>query len=452
VSISESGGSALQVRTDEGHEVEMPTAQAKGGGQVRRFNPTRPVVKVALLAASILIVMTTSIIAPALPLIREHFADQTNVDFWSRLVLTLPALFIAGTAPIAGILVDRIGRKRVLISSVVLYGATGAASYLATSLPVLLFTRAALGVAVGGLITSVSVLIADYYSGVARAKFLGLQAGFMGLGASVFLVLGGSLAGIGWQMPFAVYFAAFALLPLLILVVSEPRPYEKCEEKPAPIGDPAECVAEALREGSVEAEESDGRKFPMSLAIFAYLLMMGTQIVFFLVPVQMPFYLRGLTQATAAQTGLALSTLTMAYALAALMYGRLAKMIDRFGILTLAFGLIGSGFLLLSLAVGWTMILAGLIVGGLGLGWMVPNLNLWLANGTPASVRGRAMGGLATALFLGQFLSPIISQPASSALGLGGVFLGTSGIFLVLAPLSHLTRRQLKHMTALPAA
>jgi len=35
-----------------------------------------------------------------------------------------------------------------------------------------------------------TTLIADYYSGPARAAFMGLQAGFMGLGGVLFLTLG----------------------------------------------------------------------------------------------------------------------------------------------------------------------------------------------------------------------------------------------------------------------
>jgi MFS family permease len=50
--------------------------------------------------------------------------------------------------------------------------------------------RQVLGLAVAGVMVSATTLIADYYSGPARAAFMGLQAGFMGLGGVVFLTLG----------------------------------------------------------------------------------------------------------------------------------------------------------------------------------------------------------------------------------------------------------------------
>ena len=104
---------------------------------MNRRNPENLVLKGTLLFTSTLIVMAAGIIAPALPLMQAHFAEVANVAFWVRLVLTLPALFIAATAPIAGYIVDRIGRKKVLMISTLLYGLSGAAGYLAPTLSLL---------------------------------------------------------------------------------------------------------------------------------------------------------------------------------------------------------------------------------------------------------------------------------------------------------------------------
>jgi hypothetical protein len=69
---------------------------------MNRRNPENPVLKVTLLLTSTFTVMAWTMIAPALPSIQAHFAEVANVAFWVRLVLTLPALFIAASAPIAG--------------------------------------------------------------------------------------------------------------------------------------------------------------------------------------------------------------------------------------------------------------------------------------------------------------------------------------------------------------
>jgi MFS family permease len=64
------------------------------------------------------------------------------------------------------------------------YGISGAAGYLAPTLTWPLISRAALGLAVGGLETGVTTLVADYYAGGARRQSLGLQAVFIGFGGT----------------------------------------------------------------------------------------------------------------------------------------------------------------------------------------------------------------------------------------------------------------------------
>lgn len=61
-------------------------------------------------------------------------------------------------------------------------------------------------------------------------------------------------------------------------------------------------------------------------------------------------------------------------------------------------------------------------------------------NDIPEDMRGRAFGGLTSAIFLGQFLSPLISSPISARLGLrltfrvgGIVLIGLSIVFLALS-------------------
>ena len=77
-----------------------------------------PAVKATVLLASTTTVMAAVRIAPALPGMEDHFSDVPNVDLLVRLVLTFPALFIVIGAPMAGYVVDRWGRKNVLLFEV----------------------------------------------------------------------------------------------------------------------------------------------------------------------------------------------------------------------------------------------------------------------------------------------------------------------------------------------
>ena len=125
--------------------------------------------QITLLLASTLTVMAGATIAPGLPAMKAAFAAEENADFLVRLVLTLPALFIVLGAPLAGFLIDRFGRKRLLLFSAILYAAAGSSGFFLNSLMLILIGRALLGFAVAGIMTSVTTLIADYFTGVARA-------------------------------------------------------------------------------------------------------------------------------------------------------------------------------------------------------------------------------------------------------------------------------------------
>ena len=75
--------------------------------------------------------------------------------------------------------------------------------------------------------------------------------------------------------------------------------------------------------------------------------------------------------------------------------------------------------------------LFGLAISGLGLGLLIPNMTVWISAVVPDGIRGRAIGGLSTALFLGQFLSPIVAQPVSLKFGLSSTYIYAGGLLLI---------------------
>jgi MFS family permease len=83
---------------------------------------------------------------------------------------------------------------------------------------------------------------------------------------------------------------------------------------------------------------------------------------------------------------------------------------------------------------------AGVTFAGLGLGLLMPNQVVWMMSRTPAAARGRAAGIMTTAIFLGQFLSPLYSGPLAEATSLAtayGVTAAALGLVaLVMATLA----------------
>ena len=223
--------------------------------------------KITLLLISTLTIMSGATISPSLPAMQAAFSDVANADVWVRLVLTLPALFIVLGAPLAGVITDKLGRKCLLIASTVLYGFAGASGFVLESLWAILMGRALLGLAVGGVMTSVTTLITDYFEGKERSNVFGLQGTFMNIGGILFLSLGGVLADIDWHMPFLIYLFAFVLLPLALYSLYEP---ERLEEN---------------------GEDVGLSQLPWRLLSIIYGASLVLMVIFYTIPVQLPFYL-----------------------------------------------------------------------------------------------------------------------------------------------------------------
>lgn len=380
---------------------------------MKKTNSDSIFTKITLLLISTLTVMAGATIAPSLPAMGKYFSDVPNVDYLVRLALTLPALLIALGAPLVGVIIDRLGRKPLLIVALILYGFAGSSGLILDSLNLILISRVGLGISVAGIMTTATTLIADYYVGDSRANFLGLQAGFMGLGGVIFLSLGGILADINWRLPFAIYLFSLVLVGLALLFLPEPE---------------RNLATQNSNSSNVETSQN----FPLKLVLITYGLGVISQIVFYLIPVQLPFYLQQLFAANASQSGLAIAVATLTSAIVSLAYRQIKARLSFLAIYSMAFLNLGIGYLLISLGNVYPVVILGLGIAGAGLGLIMPNMNLCLVSISPDAIRGRILSGVTTSIFLGQFLSPLVSQPLSNIVGLGNTYGLAGGVMLIL--------------------
>lgn len=370
-----------------------------------------------LLGASTLTIMAAAVIAPSLPEMREVFAEVPAADVLVRLALTVTSLAIGLTAPIAGAVADRIGRPPVLIGSLALYAVAGVAGYFVTDLTALLLTRSLLGVAVGGVMTAVGALITDLFDGEQRSRFLGLQQAFASLGGVVFLPLAGVLAGISWNAPSWIYVAAAPLLPLAVLVFRGSGPRDHIRAK--------------IPGGQARGDEKSVRTTPRGLVPALYLVALVGTSVFFMAPTQLPFLLTGLDVPTAV-VGLIVASSTASSAVAAMAFARAQRRFDRATLTGVSLALLGLGWIIVGAAPSVPSIVLGVLIGGLGVGLVVPNLNLWISETTSPARRGRVLGGMVSAIFVGQFLSPLVAAPLLGPLGISSTFIAAGALAALL--------------------
>ncbi|KZB85998.1 MFS transporter [Amycolatopsis regifaucium] len=363
--------------------------------------------RATVLGAATLTIMAAAIIAPSLPAMSRAF----DADVLVRLALTITSLAIAVSAPLAGAFADRTGRRPLLITALLLYAVSGTAGFFVTDLAVLLISRALLGLAVGGIMTAVSALITDWFDGPRRAAFLGLQQAFASLGGVVFLPLAGVLAGIDWRAPFWLYSVAVVVaLAALAGLRDEPR---------------------------VKIQGGVFRPAAKALGIYAVALV--ATLVFFMAPTQLPFLLSELSVGPGV-IGVVIAGSTLTSVIGALVFPRL-----RWGPRTItasSIALLGVGWLLAGTGTV-AGIVAGLLVGGIGVGIVVPHLNVQLSGMAAPQHRGRILSGLVAGIFLGQFLSPLVVAPLVQAAGIAGAFVWT-GVFTTVGALGALVTKEKK--------
>jgi MFS family permease len=380
---------------------------------------------ITLLVSSTLTVMAGAIIAPALPEISRTFSHLPDAELLSKLILTLPALVIALLAPVAGYLTDRSGRRRVLLFSLLLYALSGTTGAYLSNIYLILAGRVFLGMAVGGLMTAVVTLIGDYFEGEERSRFMGFQAAFAGVGGLFFIAGGGLLADISWRAPFLIY--GFSLLVMLLAWRFVPEPARPAPPEPARPASPEPARPRPVRAGPAGTLPAIPPK-----VYLVYLIAFFSMAVFYMIPVQMPFMLSALDGVSSSKVGFAIAFMNVTAVTAALNYGRVKKRLSFGGVMALVYFLIAAGYIIISRSTSYWEMIAGILVSGLGFGMQMANLNLWLVSLAPPPIRGRLVGYLNAAIFLGMFLSPILLHPLVQISDLHTSFLLTALILLTL--------------------
>ena len=364
--------------------------------------------KLTLLLVSSLTIMSIITISPALPQMAAQFSDVEHADFLVKLVLTIPALMIAIFSPITGRLIDRHGRLKLLWFALLLYSISGVSGYFLESIYAILISRAVLGISVGMSMTIVITLIADYFEGLVRQKFVGLQIAFMSLGGILFIGLGGILADIGWRYPFLIYAFALVVLPFSILFLHEPESVNRT----------------GALHGKVKAP-------PIIWMLFINTMLMW--IIFFLIPVQIPFHLKAIGIEKSALTGAAIAISTAFSAVSSISYSKLKGRLSFLSVFCIGYLLMAAGYICISLSETYPMVVLAMMLSGLGIGMMIPNTNMWVMKIAPPEIRGKEIGKLTTFWFLGQFLSPIIIFPLVSVVSISTAFMLAAGFLLVLS-------------------
>ena len=387
-----------------------------------------------ILAATGLALLATPLVSPAMPEIARVFAQNAENEPFARailnaisilpgdpsviflvkfILLSIPALFIILAAPLVGWLSDNVGRKGLLNSSLLIFGISGASGYFADSFFFMFMGRAILGLSIAGIKTATVAMIGDYYEGSARNKVIGWQGSAMKIGGVVFMLLGGFMANFSWQTPFLGYLLAFVLLPSGLIALSESLPTVKASQ---------------AREAG---ERPPG--VPFWPAVYVFVSAFLASGLFFITPVQLPFYLHNAFTASPFEMGAAIAVGNTVGALISLVYYRFRRRMNFVAIYAFIYLAMAVGYFVVALAPSYTIALLGMVVAGFGFGLYVPNHCSWILSIVSPQRRGFGVGLVTTAMFLGQFSAPILVQPFLDPANPAAVWTAMSILLIILA-------------------
>ena len=361
-------------------------------------------IQIALLIVATLGIMSGITIVSSLPLISHTFSDIPNIEFLSKLMLTIPSIIIALFSPIAGHIIDKWGRLKPLYMGIFLFIVGGSSGFYLHDFYVILVGRAVLGLGVALIMTSSTALIGDYFDEETRHKFMSKQGMTIALGGILFITSGGLLAQIHWSYPFAIYLIPILFVPFLLKYLYEPKKHKHAEDL-----------------------EVEVKLLPVYLTAFFVM------VLFYMLPTQFPYLIVNTLGGQPQMVGFVIATAMTFNALTAMQYAKIKAKLSYIQIYSATFALFATGLFIISQATS----IAGLFFAtapiGMGFGLLFVNTNSWFLSLVPAHKRGKASGVLTSSLFLGQFASPIIFEPIVSRYGIQTLFLIVSIVAISVA-------------------
>lgn len=356
---------------------------------------------VTVVIAAFLPILAIVSMFPAVPAIIGHFADDPDASWKVPSMVSAPGLTIALSAFFAGMLVDRYGRRKLLLISTFFFGVFGTAPFFVDSLNAVYASRLMLGFAEAALLTAVNTLIADYWAESGRRNWLTVQNMAGPALSSLVLFFAGSLVAWRWNAIFLIYLIAFPILLAMWKWLYEP---ERDDALRARLGrDEASFVASS---------------FPWGIVFGIGLLTLVSSILYYVFIVNGGLVWQELGVSDPAAIGRITSLPSLFILAGALLFWLVNKkgFGSRYQFL-IFLTLLGGGLAIMGIAQDWKGMVLGMVVQQTGAGMAIPTLIAWAQRRLPQEHRGKGMGVWTACFFFGQFSSPLIVSQVRAVLG-----------------------------------
>lgn len=341
---------------------------------------------ILLVSVGILAVMAVVLLAPAVPGMMHHFAGIPGSQQLVVFSLTCPALCVALLSPFIGLIIDRFGRRKFLIGSLIAYPLFGTAPLYLNSLHAIILSRLGVGVAEAVLLSSSMTMLGDFFSDMEREKFVAINTGIASLSAAVFFAIGGILAATDWRLPYTVYgIGIFFLLAVLAFTWEPPR-----------------------RSPNQERAASSGTSvsFPIFRVVAICLVAVIGGIIFMVPQIEIGPISIAHGHLSPATSGMIGSLGSIAMPVGAFIFNRLRKLHCPVpGLIIAAFIFCGAGLFIMGAFTPVVWLAIGMIIHEFGCGFLLTGLMTWVLGLLNYDYRGKGTSAYFTAWFASQPLA-----------------------------------------------
>ncbi len=345
------------------------------------------------------------LIAPSLPIMRDALG-LTNAQL--ALVTSVYLLPGALAAIPAGLLADRIGRRRVFGWSMVGLGLAGIALQFAThSFTLFLSIRFVQGLTFAGLMPLTMTILGDAFTGAALIGAHGRRTVALHLGDGMLPIVGGLFVAIGWRAPWLGQLLAIPFGLVVLAKLTDPR--SLTVSTTTRIG--LRASLSLYRSGAILALQFLGflRMFlKFGIVTFIPLLLIDE---------------RGLSPAFA---GLVIGVVALTATLPAIAAGRIARVARPTTFVAVGVAAAGVALGVIAMAPGAAIILVASVVYGMADGLSGVYLNSFVSAATDTEHRGSFIAATGAVRNFAKFMAP-------ATLGAMTLVVPLSTSFLIMA-------------------
>jgi len=332
-------------------------------------------------------------------------------------VFTLPGVLLT---PLLGILADRLGRKKVLVPSLMLFGIAGGACSFVNEFSPLLALRFLQGIGAASLGALNVTVIGDLYSSRERATVMGYNASILSIGTTFYPIIGGALAIVGWSYPFLLSFIAIPVGLLVLFSLKNPEPKDRVGLK--------EYLSRAWK--SINNRQAIGL---FAASCITFIILYGVYLTYFPLLIGLSF------NASPFIIGVIMASASLTTAATASQMGRLSRLYSERTLIKAAAALYALALAIIPFIPNLWLFLIPTLLLGFAQGVNNPSIQTLLADLAPMEHRAAFMSIYGMVLRLGQTLGPLLMGVVFVALRMTGVFyvgVGFAAAMLVIVALT----------------